>query len=194
MTTIIRDIPLSKLVPSAQNVRRTGRENGIEELAASIAAHGLLQSLSVRAVLDGEGAETGKYEVIGGGRRLAALKLLAKRKQISKSAPIPCLIADGEGEELSLAENLVRENLHPADQFGAFKRLADEHGLGRHCHGNFDGVSGVAVGQGHGANFLRPSPVPARDHSACGMALSAVHFELPRCRGVAGRTRARRLL
>ncbi|MGO4728290.1 MULTISPECIES: hypothetical protein [unclassified Inquilinus] len=36
MTTIIRDIPLSKLVPSAHNARRTGRESGIEELAASI--------------------------------------------------------------------------------------------------------------------------------------------------------------
>lgn len=130
MTTIIRDVTLSKLIPSAHNVRRTGRENGIEELAASIAAHGLLQSLSVRPVLDGEGAETGKYEVIGGGRRLAALRLLAKRKQISKSVPVPCLIADGEGGELSLAENVVRENLHPADQFEAFKRLADEHGFG----------------------------------------------------------------
>ncbi|MGK9171544.1 ParB/RepB/Spo0J family partition protein [Inquilinus limosus] len=130
MTTIIRDIPLSKLVPSAQNVRRTGREAGIDELAASIAAHGLLQSLSVRPVLDGEGAETGKYEVIGGGRRLAALKLLVKRRQAPKSAPVPCIIVGGEGEELSLAENVVRENLHPADQFEAFKRLADEHGLG----------------------------------------------------------------
>jgi ParB family chromosome partitioning protein len=130
MTTIIRDIPLTKLVPSAHNVRRTGRETGIEELAASIAAHGLLQSLSVRPVLDREGAETGKYEVIGGGRRLAALKLLAKCKQIAKPAPVPCIIAEGEGEELSLAENVVRENLHPADQFEAFRRLADEHGFG----------------------------------------------------------------
>ncbi|MFE0757893.1 ParB/RepB/Spo0J family partition protein [Inquilinus sp. NPDC058860] len=130
MTTIIRDIPLSKLVPSAQNVRRTRREAGIEELAASIAAHGLLQSLSVRPVLDGEGAETGKFEVIGGGRRLAALKLLVKRKQAPKSAPVPCVIVEGEGEELSLAENVVRESLHPADQFEAFKRLADEHSFG----------------------------------------------------------------
>lgn len=43
---------------------------------------------------------------------------------------MPCLIAEGEGEELSLAENVVRENLHPADQFEAFKRLTDEHGFG----------------------------------------------------------------
>ncbi len=105
-------------------------EAGIEELAVSIAAHGLLQSLSVRPVLDGEGAETGKYEVIGGGRRLAALKLLVKRKQAPKSAPVPCVIVEGEGEELSLAENVVRESLHPADQFEAFKRLVDELGFG----------------------------------------------------------------
>jgi ParB family chromosome partitioning protein len=43
-TTIIRDVPLSKLVPSEKNVRRTHREVGIEQLAASVAAHGLLQS------------------------------------------------------------------------------------------------------------------------------------------------------
>jgi ParB family chromosome partitioning protein len=133
------------------NVRRTGRENGIEELAASIAAHGLLQSLSVRPVLDGEGAETGRYEVVGGGRRLAALKLLAKRKQISKTAPVPCLIADGEGEELSLAENVVRENLHPADQFEAFKRLADEHGFGAEEIAARFGVTPQGGGSGCGS-------------------------------------------
>jgi len=129
-TTIIRDVPLSKLVPSAKNVRRTGREAGIEELAASITAHGLLQSLSVRPVLDADGAETGKFSVTGGGRRLAALKLLAKRKQIAKTAPIPVIVNGGNEEEISLAENVVREPLHPADQFEAFKRLADEHGFG----------------------------------------------------------------
>jgi len=129
-TTIIRDVPLTKLVPSEKNVRRTGREAGIEELAASIAAHGLLQSLSVRPVLDADGAETGKFSVVGGGRRLAALKLLAKRKTIAKSYAVPCLINEGDEEEVSLAENVVRVSLHPADQFEAFKRLADEHGFG----------------------------------------------------------------
>lgn len=129
-TTIIRNVPLNKLVPSEKNVRRTGREAGIEELAASIAAHGLLQSLAVRPVLDADGAETGKFSVTGGGRRLSALKLLAKRKAIAKSYAVPCLINEGDEEEVSLAENVVREPLHPADQFEAFKRLADEHGFG----------------------------------------------------------------
>lgn len=129
-TTIIREVPLSKLVRSERNARRTHPEIAIEILAASVAAHGLLQSLSVRPVLDKEGAETGKYAVCGGGRRLAALKLLAKRKQIAKGYAVPCIISDGDEEEVSLAENVVRVNLHPADQFEAFKRLADEQGFG----------------------------------------------------------------
>ena len=128
MTSRILEIPLSKLILSAANVRRTGRENGLEELAASIQAHGLLQSLVVRPELDADGAETGKYRVTGGGRRLTALKLLAKRMAVAKSMAVPCIVAAGDEEEASLAENVVRERLHPADQFEAFRRLADEHG------------------------------------------------------------------
>ena len=44
----IQYLPLSKLVPSPDNVRKTDRSNGIEQLAASIEAHGLLQNLQVK--------------------------------------------------------------------------------------------------------------------------------------------------
>ena len=71
-------IPLSKLIPSAANVRKTGATAGIAELAASIKAHGLLQNLQVRA------ADGGKFEVVAGRRRLAALKRLARNKDIEK--------------------------------------------------------------------------------------------------------------
>jgi ParB family chromosome partitioning protein len=77
MTTPILFIPLTKLALSLVNARRTGAGIGLEELAASIAAHGLLQNLQVRSVLDGEGQETSRYEVVAGARRLAAMKLLA---------------------------------------------------------------------------------------------------------------------
>ena len=81
----IQMIPLNKLVPSPANVRKTGADTGIEELAASIAAHGLLQNLQVRP------AAKGKFEVVAGGRRLAALKLLAKRKELAKERDrVPC--------------------------------------------------------------------------------------------------------
>jgi len=133
-TTTITGISLAKLVPSPANARRTGTGLGIEALAASIQAHGLLQSLVVRPALDGHGKATGKYEVAAGGRRLAALKLLAKRRRIGKGTAIPCRVLDGDavdGAEASLAENVVRLDMHPADQFEAFARLhQDGAGLG----------------------------------------------------------------
>src|SRR5215210_2577179 len=72
MTKIVlsasRDIPLNKLVLSQANVRRIKAGVSVEELAEDIARRGLLQSLSVRPVLDGQGQETGTFEVPAGGR------------------------------------------------------------------------------------------------------------------------------
>lgn len=148
MTTIIKEIPLSKLVPSSANVRRTGREANIDELAASIAAHGLLQNLTVRPVLDGGGNETSKFEVVAGGRRLAALKLLAKHKGIAKTAPIPCQILEaGSAEEVSLAENITQCPMHPSDQYETFARLATEQGLAAEDIAARFGVTPVVVKQ-----------------------------------------------
>jgi ParB family transcriptional regulator, chromosome partitioning protein len=128
---VARDVPLDKLKASPQNVRRTDAEAGIGELAASIAAHGLLQPLVVAPERDEQGQETGRYLVTAGERRRKALRLLAKQKRIGRSAPIPCMVRDGGDEaELSLAENVVRLPMHPADQFVAFARLKDERGLG----------------------------------------------------------------
>jgi ParB family chromosome partitioning protein len=117
-------IPLSKLIPSAANVRKTGATTGIIELAASIKAHGLLQNLQVRS------AEGGKFEVVAGRRRLAALKRLARNKDIEKLVEIPChVIEEGDAAEISLAENVMRLPMHPADQFDAFRALS-ENGKG----------------------------------------------------------------
>jgi ParB family chromosome partitioning protein len=113
-------LPLNTLVSSPANVRKTGVKIGIDELAASIAAHGLLQNLQVRPAHDG------KYQVVAGARRLAALKLLAKRKELAKDVGIGCNVLDAEDDaEISLAENEGRMAMHPADQFEAFKDLVD---------------------------------------------------------------------
>jgi ParB family chromosome partitioning protein len=118
----MQTIPLTQLIPSPLNVRKTGVKDGIPALAASIAAHGLLQNLSVRPA-SGEGL----FEVVAGGRRLAALQLLAKQKQIAADYPVPCDSRDGaDATEISLAENELRLPMHPADQFDAFKKLADD--------------------------------------------------------------------
>jgi ParB family transcriptional regulator, chromosome partitioning protein len=89
-----RDIPFNKLVLSQSNVRRVKAGVSIEELAEDIARRTLLQSLSVRPVLDAEGAETGMFEVPAGGRRYRALQHLVKQKRLAKTAPVPCVVRD----------------------------------------------------------------------------------------------------
>ncbi|AWS99010.1 ParB/RepB/Spo0J family partition protein [Pseudomonas juntendi] len=116
-------VPLSQLLPrrSKRNARKTPRLS-IPELAASIARIGLLQNLVVILSADGE-----QYEVVAGDRRLTALKLLAKKKRITADFEVPCLLVpDASARTVSLAENLLREQMHPADQFEAFAALVKE--------------------------------------------------------------------
>ena len=121
-----RDIPFNKLVLSQSNVRRVKAGVSVEQLAESIAQRTLLQSLSVRAVFDGEGTETGMFEVPAGGRRYRALELLVKQKRMAKTQAVPCVVREGGiAEDDSLAENDERVGLHPLDQFRAFKTLSD---------------------------------------------------------------------
>jgi len=125
-------IPLNKLKKSPKNARTTPHsEAAIEAYAASIAAKGILQNLVVEPEFDAEGAATGCYFVtIGEGRRLAQL-LRVKRKEIKKTEPIRCIVdTANDPQEISLDENVTRESMHPADQFEAFKKLADERGFG----------------------------------------------------------------
>ena len=69
----------------------------------------------------------GRYAVIAGGRRLAAMQALAAEGALEEDHPVPCrMIGDiVAAEEVSLAENSVRAAMHPADQVEAFRRLAD---------------------------------------------------------------------
>ncbi|MEO8377065.1 MAG: ParB/RepB/Spo0J family partition protein, partial [Candidatus Sumerlaeota bacterium] len=116
----ISQIPLNKLTAWEGNVRKTQTKGGIDELAANIKAIGLQQNLIVTK--DGK-----KFAVVAGARRLAALQKLAKAKEIDDDHPVPCQIA-GEGanlSEISLSENTVRENMHPADECEAFTKLAE---------------------------------------------------------------------
>lgn len=121
MSTQLITIPLSSLVRAEDNIRKTGRQADIDQLAASIDAHGLLENLIVSPL------EDGRYAVIAGGRRLAALDVLRDRDQIDSDYMVPCQIREtGEARELielSLAENVIRSPVHPADQFEAFQTL-----------------------------------------------------------------------
>lgn len=122
------NIRFDKLFLSQRNVRRIKNGVSIEDLAADIARRGLIQSLNVRPEMK-DGQETGRYEVPAGGRRFSALQLLVKRKEMAKTVPTPCIVnRSGQTsiEDDSLAENVHRENLHPLDQFRAFKTLSEQ--------------------------------------------------------------------
>ena len=119
----IHPIALDRLSVAPENVRKTPSDAAAEaELKASIASHGLLGNLVVRS----EGPDGG-YAVVAGGRRLAALKALAADGVLDAAHPVPCMVVDGAAasSELSLAENVVRIAMHPADQVTAFTKLAE---------------------------------------------------------------------
>ena len=121
----IRDIPLCRLALAPENVRKTPPDEAAEiQLQASIAEHDLLENLVVRPdEPDADGIE--RFAVVAGGRRLAALRALAENGTLHADHPVPCKVAaNGNAGELSLAENVVRIAMHPADQVVAFAGLA----------------------------------------------------------------------
>ncbi len=142
-------VPLNRLKASPRNARKVRHSDaGIEALAASIRAKGVLQPPVVEIERDGDGVPTGSYLVtIGEGRR-QALRLLAKRKAIKRTHPVRVIVdADNDAHEISLDENITREAMHPADQFEAFRRLAEESGYRPEEIGARFGVSAHVVRQ-----------------------------------------------
>jgi ParB family chromosome partitioning protein len=145
----VLDIPLNKLKASPKNARKAPHtEAAIGALAASIGAKTMLQAPVVEPELDAEGSPTGFYLVtIGEGRRLAQL-LRAKRKEIKKTEPVRCVVdLIHDPHEISLDENVTRSSMHPADQFEAFRDLAERKGWGPDEIGARFGVSAQVVRQ-----------------------------------------------
>lgn len=98
--------------------RQTFDDSKISELASSLKEHGVIQPLIVR--------QTGNtYRLVAGERRLRA----AIQAGIEKVPAVVRNMDDREAVEVSLVENLQREELGPLEQAGAFQRLADEFGL-----------------------------------------------------------------
>jgi len=111
METIL--VPLNKLTVSDLNVRKTGTKD-IDDLKANIRENGLISRvLSVVAT-----EREGHYAVIAGGRRLCALKELAKDKFYPNNPEVERVIKSAEeAATISLSENVIRAAMHPADQF-----------------------------------------------------------------------------
>lgn len=134
-----------KIQPNPYQPRRDFPENEMAELAESIKAQGILQPLLVRA------AGNGGYELIAGERRLRAAKMAGLFK-------VPVLvknIGDHELLELSIVENIQRQNLNPMEEAEAYQRLLSEFKLTQEKIAQRVGKSRSAV-----ANFLRLNQLP----------------------------------
>ena len=112
------DVPLARITPNPFQPRRHMDDAGLDELAASIREHGVLQPVLVTETLDG-------YQLVAGERRVRASRLAGLER-------IPALIrqlADRDQLEVALVENVQRADLDPIDEATAYRQLIDEFGL-----------------------------------------------------------------
>ena len=114
----VQMLRLSQVDPNRSQPRKKFEEESLEELADSIRRFGVLQPILVK--------KTGsRYEIIAGERRWRASRKAGLRE-------IPAIVreySDQETVELSLIENIQREDLNPIEEAKAFKRLLEEFGL-----------------------------------------------------------------
>ena len=111
------DLDITTVHPNADNHRKTFNDASLQELAESIREVGVLQAIAVRP------HTAGGYEIIYGERRYRA-SLLAGAKTIK--ATIYNNVTDDEAEDMSLSENLQREEVRPTEEARAFKRLLEK--------------------------------------------------------------------
>ncbi|MDD2282535.1 MAG: ParB/RepB/Spo0J family partition protein [Eubacteriales bacterium] len=133
------EVSLDSIVPNPHQPRRTFDQEALEELAQSIAQHGLLQPIVVRPHL-------GRYQLVAGERRFRAAKLAGK-------SSIPAVImdlTDRQLAEISLVENLQREDLNPLEEANAYSQLIKEFNLTQEALATRIGKSRSAI-----ANTLR---------------------------------------
>ena len=148
----IHIIPIEKIYPNPNQPRKNFEDDKILKLAESIIKYGILQPICVRLASDMRiysdktPVEEFNYELIAGERRLRAAK-------IAGYGEVPCLIIDADGRrsaELSIIENLQREDLNIFEEAGAIGTLIDVFGITQEQAAKMLGVSQSSV-----ANKLR---------------------------------------
>jgi ParB family chromosome partitioning protein len=114
----VRAIPLDRIVPNPEQPRLAIDEASLHELSASIREHGILQPILVRPLPEGQ------FQLIAGERRWRA------SREAGLDA-IPALVEEIDDDtalEISIIENLQREDLSPLDEAGIYDRMIREHG------------------------------------------------------------------
>ena len=114
----VRNIDVNRITPNPEQPRLAMEQVGLDELAASIREHGVLQPILVRPLDDGE------FQLIAGERRWRASKAAGL-------ATIPALVEEIDDDtalEISIIENLQREDLSPLDEAAMYDRMVRDHG------------------------------------------------------------------
>lgn len=149
-----REIALELIDRNPFQTRSQVSEAELAELAASIVANGVVQPVLVRP------QPNGRFQLIAGERRWRA-------SQLAKKTTIPAIlrqVSDEQAMEITIVENLQREDLNPMDQARAFERLANEFHMTQEQIATRTGKDRVSV-----ANFMRllklPLPLQAQVES-----------------------------
>ncbi|TMJ90009.1 MAG: ParB/RepB/Spo0J family partition protein [Alphaproteobacteria bacterium] len=151
-----RRVPIEYLRPNPRNPRRNYADTELDELAASIKQHGIIQPVVVRALRGVKDA----YEIIAGERRWRA----AQRAALHDIPIVPVEASDSEALELAIIENVQRSDLNPLEEAGGYQALASDYG---HSHEEIARIVGKS--RSHVTNTLRllklPEPVKAYIHA-----------------------------
>jgi ParB family transcriptional regulator, chromosome partitioning protein len=151
-----RRVPIEYLRPNPRNPRRNYADAELDELAASIKQHGIIQPVVVRALRGVKDA----YEIIAGERRWRA----AQRAALHDIPIMPVEASDSEALELAIIENVQRSDLNPLEEAGGYQALASDYG---HSHEEIARIVGKS--RSHVTNTLRllklPEPVKAYIHA-----------------------------
>ena len=130
-----REVDFRQLTPDPEQPRKSMNPARLDELAASIVAHGLLQPIVVRQAGLDLGGDM-RYVIVAGGRRYAAIQLALEHTTDEATrvrlARVPVVINDSEAAErrvLQLIENLQREDLNAVEEARALKEIARIEGL-----------------------------------------------------------------
>jgi ParB family chromosome partitioning protein len=140
-----RKVPIELVTRNPRNPRKNFSESELQDLAASIRQHGIVQPVVARPVADG------KFEIIAGERRWRAA-------QLAGLVDIPVIIRDVDDRtalELAIVENVQRSDLNPVEEALGYEQLIAEHGYTQNDLGEIIGKS-----RSHVANSLRLLKLP----------------------------------
>ena len=133
-------LPITKVEPRQDQPREHFDEERLQDLAASISRHGLIQPVIVRRL------DSGDYQIIAGERRWRAARLAGLTE-----IPVRVLHADDQSvAELALVENLQREDLNPMEEARGYQKLMQDYALTQE-----EAAAGVGKSRSAVANALR---------------------------------------